>query len=187
MGSCLVRRVHYKYATESNSISTATTTNQTKPIMIATFKKNFMTAMLVGALGLCVAGCQSFSNVPSGNLASITITNQPMTNVVQAAAAVFATHGFSGGQTGPGQFTYTRLGSRTDNLAYGNSMFDELVTIKVVVVTRQLAPNSILVGCNAWLVEADNDPVFEDDHKVRQLRKWPYEQLLKDIQTQLGE
>jgi len=47
--------------------------------------------------------------------------------------------------------------------------------------------SSIFVGCNAWLVEADNDPVFEDAHKVRQLRKWPYEQLLKDIQTQLGE
>jgi hypothetical protein len=147
----------------------------------------FLAAVLVGLLGLCVTGCQSFNDLPPGNLASVIITNQPMANIANATAAVFATHGFSGGQTGAGQFTYTRLGSRTDNLAYGSYMFDEMVTIKVVVVTKQLTPDSILVGCNAWLVEAENDPVFEDDHKVRQLRKWPYEQLLKDIQTQLGQ
>jgi hypothetical protein len=155
--------------------------------MNATFKRNLMAAALVGVLGLCVTGCQSFSSLPPDNLTSVTITNQPMANIANAMAAVFAVHGFSGGQTGANQFTYTRLGSRSDNLAYGSYMFDEMVTIKVVVMTRQLTTNSILVGCNAWLVEADKDPVFEDDHKVRQLRKWPYEQLLKDIQTQLGE
>jgi hypothetical protein len=163
-------------------------TNKSDQIsMNTTFKKSLMTIALAGALGLCVTGCQSFNGLPPGNLAAIIITNQPMTNVVQATTAVFAAHGFSGGQTGAGQFTYTRLGSRTDNLAYGSFMFDELVTIKVVVVTRQLTPNSILVGCNAWLVEAENDPVFQDNHKVRMLRKWPYEQLLNDIKTQLGE
>jgi len=155
--------------------------------MNGNFNRNLMAAALAGVLALCVTGCQSFSDVPSGKLASITITNQSMANVADATAAVFASHGFNGGQTAPGQYTYTRPGSRTDNLAYGSFMFDEMVTIKVVVVTKQLTPGSIFVGCNAWLVEADNDPVFEDAHKVRQLRKWPYEQLLKDIQTQLGE
>ena len=146
-----------------------------------------MATVLAGALGLCVIGCESFSNVPSGKLVSITITNQPMANVVQATTAVFATHGFSGGQTGANQFTFTCPGSRSDNLAYGSYMFDEVVTVKVMVITKQLTTNSIYVGCNAWLIESANDPVFQDDHKVRMLRKWPYEQLLKDIQTQVGQ
>ena len=155
--------------------------------MNLTLKRNFIVAALAGVLGLCATGCQSFSTVPSGNLASVTITNQSMANVANATAAVFATHGFDGGQTGANQFTFTRPGTRTDNLAYGSYMFDEVVTVKVVVTTRQLTPNSIYVGCSAWLIEAANDPVFQDDHKVRLLRKWPYEQLLKDIQTQLGQ
>lgn len=155
--------------------------------MNITCKRNLITAALAGALGLFAAGCESFSNVPSGNLASVTITNQPMAKVVQATTATFVAHGFSGGQTGANRFSYTRLGSRTDNLAYGSFMFDELVTIKVVVTTKQLTPNSIYVGCNAWLIEGENDPVFQDSHNVRMLRKWPYAQLLQDIQAQVGQ
>jgi hypothetical protein len=155
--------------------------------MNTTFKRNLMVAALIGVLALCVTGCQTFNGPPPGNLASVTVTNKSMADVANATAAVFANHGFSGGQTGPGRFTYTRLGTREDNLAYGSYMFEEVVTVKVEVTARQLSPDSIRLGCNAWLVEADNDQVFEDDHKVRMLRKWPYEQLLKDIQTQLGE
>lgn len=155
--------------------------------MNTAFGRNLIAAALAGAAGLCLTGCQSFSNVPSGNLASVTITNQPMASVANATAAVFASHGFSGGQTGANQFTFTCLGSRTDNLAYGSAMFNEVVTVKVVVMTKQLTTNSVYVGCNAWLVENEDDPVFQDDHKVRMLRKWPYEQLLKDIQIQLGQ
>lgn len=155
--------------------------------MNAAVKQNFIAVALVGALGLCVTGCQTFNATPSGNLASVTITNQSMSAVANAVAAVFATHGFEGGQTGANQFTFTCPGSRTDNLAYGSYMFDEVVTVKVVVTTKQLNPNSIYLGCNAWLIEAANDPVFQDEHKVRLLRKWAYAQLLKDIQTQFGQ
>jgi hypothetical protein len=143
---------------------------------------------LAGALVVALfTGCQSFTNTPGGTLTSVTITNQPMSAIMQATAAVFATHGFEGGQTGPGQFTFHRPGTRSNNLAYGNAMFDEVVTIRVVVLVKKLDAHSTFVGCNAWLIEAADDPVFEDSHQVRKLRKWPYEQLLQDIQTQLGQ
>ena len=153
----------------------------------AVLRRNLAAVVLAGGLGLCVAGCQSFSNVPAGNLASVTLTNQPMTAVNQAVAGVFASHGFTGGSTGANQFTYTHAGSRADNLAYGSFMFDEMVTVKVVVTTKQLTADSIYVGCSAWLVEGADDAVFQDDYQVRLLRKWPYEQLLKDIRLQLGQ
>ncbi|MGO9588125.1 MAG: hypothetical protein ACLP2Y_18260 [Limisphaerales bacterium] len=155
--------------------------------MITTFKRNLMAAALGGVLGLCVTGCQTFNKPAPDTLTSVLITNKSMTDINQAVAGVFASHGFDGGQTAPGQFTYTRLGTRANNLAYGSYMFDEAVTIRIVVTLRQLNPTSTVVACNAWLVEAADDPVFADSHQVRQLRKWPYEQLLKDIQTQLGE
>jgi hypothetical protein len=40
---------------------------------------------------------------------------------------------------------------------------------------------------NAWLVEDAGDAVFEDDHNVRKLRKWPYAKLPEDVQQKLGE
>ncbi len=66
-------------------------------------------------------------------------------------------------------------------------MFDEVVTLRVVVTVQQLDPQKIFVGCKAWLIEAEDDPVFADSHQVRKLRKWPYEQLLDDIKTQFGQ
>ena len=150
-------------------------------------KKTLLGTAIIGALALGTTGCQTFSPVPSGDLTSITVTNQSMASVANATAAVFVTHGFNGGQTGANQFTFTCPGSRTENLAYSSYMFDEIVTVKVVITTKQLTPNTIYVGCSAWLIESENDPVFQDTHKVRMLRKWPYEQLLKDIQIQLGQ
>jgi hypothetical protein len=146
-----------------------------------------------GALGLLsvllvgTSGCQSFSSSPASSLASVVITNVPMADVQTAVTNVFTTRQFIGGQSGTNQFTYKHPGSGMDNFAYGSYMFDHPVTIKVVVTTRQEATNEIVVGCNAWLVEADNDPVFEESHPVRSLRRGPYEELLKEIKTQVGE
>ena len=94
---------------------------------------------------------------------------------------------FSGGKSRTNQFTYKRAGSSMDNLAYGSYMFDHPVTLKVVVTTRQQTPDLIVVGCNAWLVEAENDPVFQENHPVHSLRKGPYEELLKEIKMQVGQ
>ena len=143
---------------------------------------------LVAALGLGVTGCQSFkAGPPPGALASVTITNRSVADVTQAARAVFAVHGFEEVASGPGQFTFERAGTRMNNLAYGSEMFNEVVTIRVIVTVTPLNLADTAVSCAAWLVEAADDPVFQDDHKVRKLRKWPYEQLLNDIKGQLGE
>jgi len=137
--------------------------------------------------GLLVTGCQSFNSPPPGNLASVTVTNKSLDEISQATRAVFAVHGFDGSQTSPSQFNYERAGTRANNLAYGSYIFNEAVTIRVQVNLTPLDAASTRIGCNAWLVEDANDSVFQDDHKVRQLRKWPYDDLLKDIKAQLGQ
>ena len=143
--------------------------------------------LALAGLYMCTTGCQTVNGPPAGNLASVTITNQSMASVDQAIAGVFASHGFEGGQTASGQFNYNRLGSRINNLAYGTYMFEEIITVQVEVNVSQTTPNTILIGCKAWLAEGNSDPVFGDGPTTRPLRKWPYTQLLQDIQTQLGE
>jgi hypothetical protein len=64
---------------------------------------------------------------------------------------------------------------------------DESVTVRVVVNILPVNDTSTLVACKAWLVEDAGDPVLQDSHKVRELVKGPYEELLKDIKSQLGE
>ena len=144
-------------------------------------------AALAPALLLLVTGCQSFSHPPTNNLSSVTITNYPMPQVAAAIDTVFLKHYFKGGQTGVGEFTYERPGSGMNNLVYGSYFFDEKVTVRVVVTVTPAYGDKLLLSCTAALVEDAGDPVFEDDHTVHLLRKWPYEELLRDIRKQLEQ
>jgi hypothetical protein len=145
----------------------------------------FRWTALAAVLGLLFAGCQSFSSNPGGSLASVTIANRTMPQIATATEAVFASKSFTGGPTGPNQFSFERPGSRMNDLAYGSLVFKEKVTVRVVVTMQPLYDNQILLSCKAWLVEDDGDPVFQDKHRVRPLQKWPYQELLRDIQDKL--
>ena len=149
--------------------------------------RNLTRTAAASLLVLLLAGCRSFNSPPTNNLASVTINNRTMPQIATAIQTVFATHYFQGGKTGPYEFTYERPGNRMNNLAYGSYFFDEKVTVRVVVKVRPVYGTQYLMSCNAALVEDEGDPVFQDSHRVRMLRKWPYERLLKDIQAQLGE
>ncbi len=87
----------------------------------------------------------------------------------------------------PGQYSYHRTGTRSDNVAYNNSPFDAIVTIHVVVVINQIDARSTLVGCDAWLIEGMDDSAFGGSREIREVRPGPYQQLLRDVQTQLGQ
>jgi hypothetical protein len=138
-------------------------------------------------VALCAAGCQSFKTPAASSLASVTITGRSMADIRQATAKVFADHGFTGTSTSAYQFVFEHPGSRMNNLAYASYMFNEMVTVRVEVDLQPQDATTTVLSCNAWLVEDANDPAFEDDHRVRKLRKWPYEELLKDIRAELKE
>jgi hypothetical protein len=135
-------------------------------------------------LALCVAGCQSFKPPAASSLASISVTGRSLTDIWQATTNVFADHGFTTASTAPYRYVFEHPGSRMNNLAYASYTLNEMVTVRVEI-DLQPRDTTTVISCNAWLVEDANDPPFEDEHRVRKLRKWPYEQLLKDIREQL--
>jgi hypothetical protein len=136
---------------------------------------------------LLVTGCQSFNRPPQNSLSSMTITDRTLPQIAGAVQEVFATHYFTGGPTDPYHYVFQRPGTRANDIAYGSLMFDEKVTVRVEVAIQPVEGQGTLVSCNAWLVEDAGDPVFQDPHQVRLLRKWPYEELMRDIRKQLGE
>jgi len=150
------------------------------------FKRMLGFAALLAAIGLGAAGCQSFDDSSPGSLASVQIVNQPMAAVQAAVTNVFTAHAFVGGLSATNQFTYSRPGTSLDKLAYGSYLFDRPITVKVIVTARQQTPDLIRLGCQAWVVEADNDPVFQELHPIYSFSKGPYEDLLKEVQAQAG-
>jgi hypothetical protein len=142
---------------------------------------------LIVGLYIGATGCQSFKPTGADYLTSVTITNCPMMEVTNATVRVFTTHGFTGGPIQPGQFIFRRPGNAMDQIAYGSYVVQQAVTVKTQVTVQQMTPDSILIGCNSWLVKSENDPTFEESYPVRAMRRGPYEDLLKEIQKQLGQ
>jgi hypothetical protein len=142
---------------------------------------------LLAALWLGATGCQSFSTSPASSLTSVTITNRPMADVQAAVARVFAAHLFDNVLSQENQFTFTRPGTSADQMAYGSRTFHRPLTVKVVVTTQSQGADTIIVGCKAWVIESENDPTFREIHTVRSFDKQPYEDLLQEVKTQLGE
>jgi len=144
--------------------------------------------LLAGGLLLLLGnGCLSIGSDPSRNLASVTITNQPDQAIVQATTNVFARHGFTAGAAGSDQLIFRRPGTLADNLAYGNALFDEKVSLQVVVKLSHVDTHATRLGCSAELVQEANDSFLEDTHPIHLLRKAPYEALLREIKRQLGQ
>jgi hypothetical protein len=142
--------------------------------------------LLVG-LYVGVTGCRSFKGTAPGYLTSVTITNRPMADVTNATVTVFTTHGFTVEQSGARQFVFRRPGNAMDQIAYGSYVVRQAVTVKARVTLQQTTPDSILVGCDAWLVKSENDPTLAESYPVGPMRKGPYEELLEDIKKQLNE
>ena len=74
-----------------------------------------------------------------------------------------------------------------DQVAYGSYVVKQVVTVRTQVTVQQMTPNSILIGCNSWLVKSENDPVLAESYPVRAMGRGPYADLLKEIQKQLGQ
>jgi hypothetical protein len=159
--------------------------NQKMPV--AGTRRWIPVAFGLAALWVCVTGCQMFNTSESGYLTSVTITNKPMADVTNAVATVFAARGYTGGPTSSGDYIYRRQGSTADQIAYGSLMFDETVSVKVKLTVQPLNTNAILLGCNAWLVKAEDNPTFAESYAVKSRGKRPYEELLKDVQKRLGQ
>jgi hypothetical protein len=142
--------------------------------------------LLVG-LYIGATGCRSFKGTAPGYLTSVTITNRLMADVTNATVMVFTTHGFTVEQGGAGQFVFRRPGNAMDQIAYGSYVVRQAVMVKAQVSLKQTTPDSILVGCDAWLVKSENDPTLSESYPVGPMRKGPYEELLENIKKQLNE
>lgn len=143
--------------------------------------------LLLAALGLVAAGCQTSSNTAPPTAVSITLQNRSMAQVTQAAQTVFTIHGYQGGQTAPGQMVFQGMAGSMNNLTDDNYTFDNLITVQAVLTLSQVDANSVFVICTATLLDAGGSPVSGGGRQPPKLRTQPFEQILQDIQNQAGQ
>ncbi|HUL51438.1 MAG TPA: hypothetical protein VLU94_02515 [Candidatus Nitrosotalea sp.] len=131
---------------------------------------------------LTVAGCSSLSKDASNTVASITITNHSYLEIASATETVFARHEFKGGRSGSSQLTFEKPGSTLDAVVRGDWL-DRKVIERAVITIRQQRENRMLVDCDARLVAAAGDSVFEESYRIWGTDKKHYQEMLNEIQA----
>lgn len=134
-------------------------------------------------LVLVAAGCQRLGKTSPNVVASITISNQTVSVVAAATEAVFVRHDFQGGRTGATQFTFQRAGSAMENVVYGE-WIDRKVVLRAVVTLKEIETNITTVVCDARMVSAPGDTVFEESFNLRGSDRKQVQQIVAEIGTQ---
>jgi hypothetical protein len=132
---------------------------------------------------LVATGCQRLGKNSPNEVASVVIANQSMGKVAAATEVAFIKHEYQGGRTGPAQYTYQRGGSQMDAVVYGE-WIDRKVALRAVVTLNEVGTNSVRVSCDARMVSAPGDPVFEETFKVRGSDKKEIETIMTEIVDQ---
>jgi hypothetical protein len=135
--------------------------------------------LVVAILALGTTGCHTTNS--SDSLASVTIKDRSLDQIVGATEAVFRAHGFQGGRKGLADLSFEKAGNVGDNIAYGN-WFGGGTTRRVTVTLRGKGDGTVVVACTAELVQNAGDPFFEDTHKIR--RKG-FQKLLDEVRDRL--
>ena len=142
--------------------------------------------LLSGVLAVALlSGCQTGPKTTP--LISVIITNQPEPAIANAVDAVFVSHGYSGGRVGPNQFSYHRTATSGDNLLAGDDQFDSIVTLWAIVSIAPIDAHSTLLCCEPSLVEGSFDSPYGGGRTVHQVRKAPYELMVKEVRAQFGQ
>jgi len=136
-------------------------------------------------LMLMATGCQRLGKNTPNTVATVIIPDQSMGRVAAATEIVFVKYKYQGGRTGTSQYTYQRLGSSMDAVVYGE-WIDRKVALKAVVTLNEVGTNSVRVTCDARMVSAPGDTVFEESFKVRGSDKKEIEEIMAEIAARAG-
>jgi hypothetical protein len=145
----------------------------------------FALGAALAALAL-ISGCSNFDSPPGRYLAKVTVKDANPGDVELATVEVFRNHYFQGGLVAPGQFVFSRAGSRTDDILFGSYFLNPTVSIRVSVVVTPLTGGGAQVGCNAVTVR-DAGSLAEDSQRVTAFGKGPYQKLLDEIPAKAAQ
>jgi hypothetical protein len=142
----------------------------------------FILVCLVG-----VTGCQSVDKPASASFASVEITNRTPDQIREATVAVFRENGFTQGAGGGTELVFEQEGSSMNRIAYGNWMGGTPVYVRVKASIVPLAEGQYRLQCNAHMVRDKDDSFFEEEVKLTNIRRRPYQDMLDKVAKRLRQ
>jgi hypothetical protein len=148
-----------------------------------------MKAMLWGILlagTALLTACHSTQDSGSGGFASVTITNRSPSEIRLATTQVFQADGYE--LSSLGDMVFEKQGSRMNQLAYGGliaTQENDRTWVRVRVSIVDLGPGAQRLQCQAFFVPHRGDSFFEEERRVYNIQRGPYQDLLNQVKDQL--
>jgi hypothetical protein len=140
--------------------------------------------VLLLACLLLTTGCGSMGQPASSGIASVEITNRTPDQIRDATLSVFREKGFTLGPSTPNELVFEQEGSKMDQVAYGNWMGGK-VYIRAKVAIVPVVEGRYRLQCTPGMVRDKGDSFFEEDVKLANIRRRPYQDLLDQVAKRL--
>jgi hypothetical protein len=137
---------------------------------------------------LVLAGCKGLDQPGSSSFASVVIARHSATEIEAAAAQVFREHGYETYTSKVGQFVFEKEGTRANNLAYNGLVgthYGAQTVVRVKAEVVELDGSNRRLQCQAYMVRNAGDSFFEDEIRLSNVRRGPYQKLLDEIAKRL--
>jgi hypothetical protein len=133
----------------------------------------------IAVLALLTTACHTTSSDPSNRAAFVVITNQTRAAIEATTKTVFQSHGFDVEKPAAGELVFIRKSSAMSSFFYG-SWYDGAVWMRAKVYQKELEPGHILLDCDVYRVQSEDDPLFQTEQKVSG-HKGAYQDLLNEV------
>lgn len=142
-----------------------------------------LAALLALAAALGGTACTS-PGAGTPYAAAVTITNHPLAQIEAVTIDVFTRQGYTGIQTGAGEFLFEKPGDTSDKITYGNLMGGG-VWIRIKVTTHSVDAARTILGCDASSVVNHGDSILEEATPISSMRHGKYKELLLQVSARL--
>ena len=139
-------------------------------------------------LAMTVTGCHSLNQPGSASFASVVIAGRSTAEIQEATAVVFRANGYAGRSNGSGQMVFEKEGTRANNLAYNGVVgthYGAQTIVRVKTELLDLGDGSHRLQCQAYMVRNAGDSFFEEEQRLANVRRGPYQTLLDEVAKRL--
>ena len=138
--------------------------------------------------GLFSTGCSSLGKPASASFASVTISGNSAGEIGDATVAVFREEGYGAFATGTDQLVFEKEGTRANTLSRDGLIALQAGARTIVRVRAELVDlggGSHRLQCQAFMVSGAGDSFFEEEHRLANVRRRPYQNLLNKVARRL--
>jgi hypothetical protein len=133
------------------------------------------------------SGCR-VTQPASASFASVEIKDRTPQQICETAATVFEEDGYRVAALSPDNMVFQKEGTRGQSMMHGgfvDTYYGAVVVVRVRAQLEPVGPDTYRLQCQAYMVRGAGDSFFEDEKRLINAKRMPYQMLLNKVASKL--